>query len=224
LIEAIADGLGDRGTAGNLHQRFLDPGPQRRDERLGFLLPHSPALIGTLAADLGFDPVEFGDPLQGLGSDRRGRRSGDIEPLPPPMCPTERQRHRAAGALGIGEAAVGGIPVGLQDAGIALEQRRRVLAAAPRCVAVDHRRRRPTLPRPVVAREHPEVALLGTAAAGIEHRRRRLVDEKLGRAQQFGAHQPPERHQLGGGVANPESQHGALDLDPLRQQDLGLSV
>jgi len=37
------------------------------------LLSHYPALVGALAADLGFDLVEFGDPLQRLGSNRRRR-------------------------------------------------------------------------------------------------------------------------------------------------------
>src|SRR5205085_5453287 len=32
------------------------------------------------------------------------------------------------------------------------------------------------------------------------------------------------RHQLRRGIANPERQYRALDVDPLRQQDLGLPV
>ena len=48
------------------------------------------------------------------------------------MGPTERERGRPAGALRIGEAAIGSIAVGLQHTGIALQQRRGVLATAPR--------------------------------------------------------------------------------------------
>jgi hypothetical protein len=40
-----------------------------------------------------------------------------------PMGPTERKRGRPAGALRIGKAAIGSIAVGLQDAGIPLQQR-----------------------------------------------------------------------------------------------------
>ena len=43
---------------------FFKPAPQRCDERFGFQLPDSAALISLLAADLGFDLIEFGDPLQ----------------------------------------------------------------------------------------------------------------------------------------------------------------
>jgi hypothetical protein len=35
---------------------------------LGFLLPDSATRVSFLAADLGFDLVEFGDPLQGKRS------------------------------------------------------------------------------------------------------------------------------------------------------------
>jgi hypothetical protein len=59
------------------------------------------------------------------------------------MCPTERKRGRPAAALGIGKIEVGGIAVGLQHAGIALQQCRGVIAAAPRRIAVRYRRRAP---------------------------------------------------------------------------------
>src|SRR5438309_11525005 len=101
-VERIADRLGDGRAAGHLCQGLLEPGLQRFGERLGLLLSHRPALVGALAADLGFDLVEFGDPLQGLGGDRRRRRFGKVEPLPAPMCPTERERGRPADALRIG--------------------------------------------------------------------------------------------------------------------------
>jgi hypothetical protein len=63
----------------------------------------------VLAADLGFDLVEFGDPLQRLASNRRRRRFGEVEPLPAPMGPTERERSRPAGAVWIGESAIASI-------------------------------------------------------------------------------------------------------------------
>jgi hypothetical protein len=100
VIEAIADGLGDRRTTGDFGQGSLEPSFQRRDERPGLLLPYRAPFIGPLAADLGFDRVEFGNPLQRLGRDRRRRRFGDVEPLPAPMGPAEGERHRAVGALG----------------------------------------------------------------------------------------------------------------------------
>ena len=50
LIERVADGLGDSRSAGNLHQGFLEPGPQRFGQRLGFLLSDSLAPVGAPAA------------------------------------------------------------------------------------------------------------------------------------------------------------------------------
>ena len=41
---------------------FLEPGLQRCHERLGLFLSHDLALVGALAAYLGFDLVEFGNP------------------------------------------------------------------------------------------------------------------------------------------------------------------
>jgi hypothetical protein len=46
------------------------------------VLPDSAARISFLAADLGLDLIEFGDPLQDLGGDRRGWRFGYVEPAP----------------------------------------------------------------------------------------------------------------------------------------------
>src|SRR5215467_14682347 len=104
------------------------------------------------------------------------------------MCPAEGKRHWAVGALRVGEATIGSIAVGLQYAGVALQQRRSVFAAAPRRVAVDHRRRCPAAPWPVVTGERPEVALLGAASPGIEDWHRRLVGEEFLRMQHLLAH------------------------------------
>jgi hypothetical protein len=140
------------------------------------------------------------------------------------MGPTERKRGRPAGALRIGEAAIGSIAVGLQHAGIALQQRHGVVATAPRRVAVHHRRRRPAAPGPIVAGQHPEVTLLGTPSTWIKYRGRRLVDEQLGRAQHLVAHQPPHWFDLDCGVAGPEGQRRPIDHNALPCQDLGLAV
>src|SRR6516162_4746873 len=66
------------------------------------------------------------------------------------MGPTEGERRRTASAFGIGEAAIAGITVGLQDAGVPAQQRRSVIAAAPRCIVVHHRRWCTAAPRSVV--------------------------------------------------------------------------
>ena len=105
--------------------------PQHFGESFALLLLHRAALVGALAADLAFNLVEFGDPLQRLGRGWRRRRFGNVEPLPAPMCPTER------GPL---------------------------------------------------------------------------------------AHQPPQRLDLGCGIANPEGQSRPVDLNPQPREDQGLAI
>lgn len=63
-------------AAGQARQRCLEPGLQCLDEGAGFLLPSGAVLVGTGAANVGFDPVQFADPPQGLGGDRRRRARG----------------------------------------------------------------------------------------------------------------------------------------------------
>ena len=74
--QAIADGLGKRGSAGELDESFLEPSLQRFDEWLSPALTRVAALFGAGAADLGFDLIDFGDAFEGLGGDRRWRRFG----------------------------------------------------------------------------------------------------------------------------------------------------
>ncbi|TWB36935.1 hypothetical protein FBZ91_1086 [Nitrospirillum viridazoti] len=99
-----------------------------------------------------------------------------------------------------------------------------MLGAPAGRVVIDHRRRIAAPPGPVIPRQRPEVAALGPAPARIEHRRLGLVNEQLAGAQQVGAHQPPDRRQLGGGVAHPEGQRRAVDHDALPGEALGLPV
>src|SRR5262249_16594546 len=71
---------------------------------------------------------------------------------------------------------VRGIAVALHDAAIVCEQLLEMLAASPRRVGIGDSRRVGSAPGPVITRDRPEVAGLGLAAPGIEHRHRRLID------------------------------------------------
>src|ERR1700746_4002690 len=100
-----------------------------------------------------------------------------------------------------------------------------MLAAAPWRLGIDARRRAGVAAlNAVVAGNRPEVASLGPPATGVEHRGAGFVDKQPRRAEQDFPQAPPQRHQLRPGIADPERQYRALDLDPLRQHDLGLSV
>lgn len=98
------------------------------------------------------------------------------------MSPAEGERDRRV-RPGVGDGLVDDIAVALHDAAITVEQLEGVDGAATGRVSVGHRRRVGPAPRPIVARDRPEEALLGAAAAGVEHRRCCLVDRDLARGQ-----------------------------------------
>jgi len=139
--------------------------------------------------------------------------------------PAEGQDYGVPGTAAVSHLLVGRISVALQDTAVAGEQHPRMLGAAPRRVGVDNGRwAGAAVPGAVVAGNRPEVPGLRAPAAGIEHRSASLIDKQPRRAEQDLTQVPPQRHQLGRGITDPERQHRAVDLDSLRQQDLGLPV
>jgi hypothetical protein len=66
VIERIADGLGQSGSAGDAVQGFCQPGMHRLDQGAAAFPTDAAALVGGLAADIGFDRIKLGDPPQGL--------------------------------------------------------------------------------------------------------------------------------------------------------------
>src|SRR5207237_1176228 len=120
-----------RRAAGEPCQARLEPGFQRRDQRLGFLLARRPALLGALAADLGFDLVDFGNPLEGLDGDRRRGGFGQVEELPAPVCPTEGERSsssRISRHTGLISAAASPVQKASTDRSIVMPCRARIWA------------------------------------------------------------------------------------------------
>ena len=97
-------------------------------------------------------------------------------------------------------------------------------AAPSRCIGIDDAGRIGSSPRPVVARDRPEVAGLGPAAAGIEYRCPRLVDGDLGRAEQDLLHAQINRLELRRRDTDPEGQRGTIDRQALQLHDLRLPI
>jgi hypothetical protein len=85
-----------------------------------------------------------------------------------------------------GERLEPGIPVDLEDAAESVQMSRRPLRLAVRAVEVDGRRRVRSGPGAIVARIDPQPARPRLAAAGIEHRDRRIVGEQLIRGEDMG--------------------------------------
>src|SRR3954468_1731906 len=201
VVQAIADLLGDRCLAGYARELLLKPGLERCHERLAVVLAHPAPVISAHSSDRLLDRIERSDPLKRFACDRRITALGDVEEPAAQMRPTEGQRdgpaRRGSNLL------VGGIAIALHDAAIALKQLEPVDRAAAGSVAkCDGRRVGPT-PGPIVASDGPEVSLLGAAAAGIEHRRDRLINRDLGRRQDELAQATIDRHKLRGRIADP---------------------
>ena len=79
-------------------------------------------------------------------------------------------------------------------------------------------------PRPVVDRVAPQPPRLGSAAAGVEHRQRRVVGEQLARGQHGADDQVIERCQPPAGAAHPVAQRRAIQCDTLARQHLRLAI
>ena len=92
------------------------------------------------------------------------------------MRPTEGELHWG----GFSERAITGVAVDLHSAAKAFEVGDGTLGLAIGRVHVSDGRRRWSAPRPIITGIGPELASLGSAAAGIEHRRGGLIGEELG--------------------------------------------
>src|SRR3954471_24693925 len=84
------------------------------------------------------------------------------------------------------------ITIAMDDAAVALKQPQAMNGAAARCIGVNHARWFRPGPRPVAARERPEVAGFGPATPGIQHWRRGLIDTKLRGGEQNLAQTAPQ--------------------------------
>src|SRR5215467_413447 len=180
VVETIADRLGKLRTLGDLCQTFLQPRLQRIDDRLRSHLSLGAARLRGASTDLSFDSVQFADAHQRFRRDRRVAPYVNLIELPPHMRPAEGERHRVAEALHTGQLLVHGVAIDLQHAGEALYEGDGVLAASTGGIAVGDGRRRRSSPGAIIASNCPQVAGLGLAASGIEHRATRLVGKQLG--------------------------------------------
>jgi hypothetical protein len=74
VIERIAHGLCQTGTTGDPLELCLEPGMHRLDQWLAALLAGQPAIVGGLAANIGFNRIECRDALKCFLSQRGLRR------------------------------------------------------------------------------------------------------------------------------------------------------
>lgn len=145
------------------------------NDRAALFLAYGAALLDGSSTNIIFDSVKFGDPPERLAGDRRGTGRSEFVEAATDMCPAEGKRDAAL----FGEHAIAAITVDLQDSGIACEMSDRTFGLSVRRLDIGDARRIGSLPWPAIAGIGPELACLGLAASGIEHRRSGLVSEEF---------------------------------------------
>lgn len=124
------------------------------------------------------------------------------------MGPAEGELHIAA----LSQHAVAGITIDLQDALEAGEVRDRPIGLAIGRVDIGHAGRIVAAPGAIITGVRPELAGLGAPSSRIEHRRRRLIGEQLGRALEHREQALVNRSQQPGGAADPVGQGRAIEI------------
>lgn len=85
--ERIADRLGERAASGDLRELGLQPGAQFGHERAGVLPTRGKPIGRRLPADLRLDGIEFADPAQRIGGNRRSGGLRNVIELAPGVRP-----------------------------------------------------------------------------------------------------------------------------------------
>src|SRR5579871_2291093 len=131
-------------------------------------------MVGILAADLRFYPVEGCNARQRLGRNWRACL-GEIVELPAQVAPAEGECGTVTRRPG--QSLVSAISVALNDAPITAQQGDGVVVRSSGRVGIDYRWRIMTTPRSVIACNRPEVTLFGAPTTRVEHRYNRLIGE-----------------------------------------------
>src|SRR5215831_11352335 len=157
VAQCIAARVGERGFGRDVRERAFQPCLYGFDQRPALGLADLGALIGRTAANARLDLVEFGDPPQRLGGNRRAGGMMEIEELAPGMRPAEGELYDTLLPLLLlpGQCLEPGIAVDLQHPGAGGEVALWVRALAILAVNIGDRRRLRPLPRPVVTRIRP---------------------------------------------------------------------
>jgi hypothetical protein len=167
------------------------------------------APIRRYTVDFALNCIELPDPLQSLGGNRRLIRHRPVEKRPPCVRQACSLKDRSV----LVHPAVSGKAVGLQDASIIRQMRLRVAPAPIRRIAIKHRRRIQTAGRPVITDIGPDPCNAGFAAAGLEHRHRRIVGMQLFGGQDIPAQDIDQRIQQFRGFADPGGHGRAIQID-----------
>ena len=88
MVQCVTDCLGHWPASRQFCELRFEPGAQFDDQRLALGLTGDLPLSGSLAADIGLNRIECGNPLQGLDGDRR-LRLGQVVEAPTHVAPAK---------------------------------------------------------------------------------------------------------------------------------------
>jgi hypothetical protein len=127
VLERITDGLRDRSLGRDAAELSLEEAFERFAMWRGLLAAYGDSLLGVLASDGLFDPIECGNAHERLRGNGGVAFPGDLEEAAPDMRPAEGERDRVVRQLLVRRVAVA-----LHDATIVLQQRVQVHRASAR--------------------------------------------------------------------------------------------
>ena len=197
--QGVTDGLGELALLADQAEFCTQPRLKGIDSRPAFLLANGATLVGTASTDVFVDGIERGDMFERFAGNRRRSGDGEFLEVTPYMRPAERQ----PGVAALGQLAVAGIAVDLQDALEAIEMGDRPLGFAIGRVDIGNARWIRAAPRPIIGSIGPKLAGLGAAAAGIEHGRGGLVRKQPGQFLEPHEETLMQRAQVPGGMTDP---------------------
>ena len=135
----------------------------RRLPQPAFLLPNETALLGAAATDVLFDGIEFGDMFERLACNGCGIGCGKFVEVTPHMRPAECKVNVAT----LGELAIAGIAIDLQNPLEACEMGDRSVGFAIRGIDIGNARRIGAAPWPIIRRIGRELTGLGTPRTAL---------------------------------------------------------
>lgn len=207
----IAVCFGQLGLLADEREFFLEPRLESIRGGTAVLLANGTVLVCAQAPDLRLDPVERSDALEGFAGEGGGTCGSKFIKAPADMAPAEGKLD----CIALGQGAVSGIAVHLQDAGEAVEVAERPDSLAVRCIDLGSPRRIAAAPGAVVASVCPELSCLGPAPPRIEYRCGRFIGKQLGRCLAAGQEAFMEWLQVESCPSHPVGQCGAVERDPL---------
>ena len=180
--------------------------------------------LGIKASQFGLDAIQFTNPFDAVLGNGCCCAARDLHQLAPRVRPAIGELNVPSYAVGSDQPIVSGIAIHLQNALKPLQYPFRMNAPATRRIGEGYARWRATAPWAIIPRQRPEVSSLRLARTRVKNRSTRLVHEQFGRTLQVGNQCVEDGAQFIGSSTDPVCKRGAVEIDALAADDLGLSI